>query len=38
MEYCKFVHYKIDEIDEIGNASFQIAKNQADCIKKDNSN
>ena len=30
MEYCKFVHYKIDEIDEIGNASIHlnISKNK----------
>lgn len=30
MEYCKFVHYKIDEIDEMGNASIHlnISKNK----------
>ena len=27
MEYCKFVHYKIDEIDELSHPSLQIAKN-----------
>ena len=28
MEYCKFVHYEIDEIDQIGNQNILVAKNQ----------
>lgn len=30
MEYCKFVHYRIDEIDEYGNPELLAIKNRAE--------
>lgn len=35
MEYCKFIHYKIDEIDEFGNPDYLTMKNKPDDRCKD---
>ena len=35
MEYCKFIHYKIDEIDEFGNPEYLAMKNKTEDKTKD---